>query len=360
MASPPEIAGELKWAGIDLVAHANNHTFDFGSIGVLENLENLKESGILLTGSGPDLQYARAPRYFTHSNGTVALVSMSSTFTSYGKASLSRSDLHGRPGLNPLAVTSDTLITVTPTVVEILVEVAKFLGFNGDRFARREFKISGLRFQVRDGFDLAMGNRPVPEDRRANLAAIKEAAQNADLVVVSLHYHNPGDWLTGFAHEAIDQGADVFFVHGKHHVSGIEIYKGRPIFYGLGDFVFQNELIERLPTEFYERYGLDEDATPQDAFAARSANGTRGNTSRRASFEGIAASLCVSNGAISQVRLLPVDLNFDAASPIRGRPYLADPALGARILQDTSEASAEFRIRIEFNEADGFGTLVVD
>ena len=239
-----------------MVGHANNHTFDYGSIGVLENLENVTAAGILRAGSGPDLEYARAPRYFTTSNGTVALISMSSTFASYGKASLSRSDMHGRPGLNPLSVTSETVITITAGMAEILEEVAKFLGFTGKRFTQREFEIGGLRFQVRDDFDLAMGNRPVPEDRMANLAAIKDAAHYADLVVVSLHYHNTGDWLTGFAHEAIDQGADVFFVHGEHRVNGIEIYKQRPIFYGLGHFVFQSELVERLPTEFYERYGM--------------------------------------------------------------------------------------------------------
>ena len=252
------------------------------------------------------------------------------------------------------------MITITPAMAEVLEEVAKFIGFTGERFTRREFSIGGLQFQVGGSFDLSMGSRPIPKDRSANLAAIKDAALNADMVVASLHYHGKGDWVRRFAHEVIDQGADVLLVHGEHRVLGIEVYNDRPIFYGLGDFVFQNELVERLPWEFYDRYELGEDATSQEAFAARSANGTRGNTSRRESFEGMAASLCISDGSISEVRLLPVDLHFDAAAPVRGRPYLADPKLGARIIQDARTASGQFGTRIDFNEAEGFGTLGVD
>ena len=216
-ASPPEIAGELRWAGIDLVSHANNHTFDYGSIGVLETHENVQEANILLAGSGPDLDDARAPRYLSHPNGTVALVAMSSTFPHYGKASLSRFDMRGRPGLNPLTLTEDTVITITPMVAEALEEVAKFLGYAGERFTYREFDIGGLQFQVRNGFDLTTGLRPVAKDRIANLAAISEAAGKSDVLVVSLHYHGGEDyrdWLKRFAREAIELGTDVFFVHG--------------------------------------------------------------------------------------------------------------------------------------------------
>ena len=360
MASPPEIAGELKWAGIDLVGHANNHTFDYGSIGVLENLEHISAAGLLLAGSGPDLQYARAPRYFHHENGTVALVSMASTFVSYGRASMSRPDMHGRPGLNPLPLRSGTFVTIPPFVAKSLKKLARMLGFRGERFSRPEFKISGLQFHVRDGFGISTGHYPVSKDRSANLASIKDAARSADVVVASLHYHGRGDWLRQFAPAAIDQGADVFLVHGEHKVLGIEIYRNQPIFYGLGDFAFQSELVARLPTEFYDRYGLGHDATPQQAFAARSKDGTSWYTSRRETYEGLAASLCFTGGSISEARLLPVDLQFDAAASVRGRPYLADSQLGASIVKEVRAASEQFGTRIEFSESEGFARLGLD
>ena len=60
----PEIAGELKWAGFDMLSHANNHAFDYGSTAVLETLSMPEKAGLVIAGSGKDLQAARAPRYF--------------------------------------------------------------------------------------------------------------------------------------------------------------------------------------------------------------------------------------------------------------------------------------------------------
>ena len=360
MAAPPVVAEELRWAGVDLVGHANNHTFDYGAIGVLENLEHVTAAGLLLAGSGPDLQAARAPRFFAQPKGTVALVSMSSTFAPYGKASAARSDLHGRPGLNPLSVTGETVITIPRSAADVLRRLAKLAGFTGDRFTYPRFELAGLQFEVGGEYDFAHGLRPVERDRIANLEAIEAAAEAADVVVASLHYHGSGDWLRGFAHEALERGADVFYVHGQHKVFGVEVAAGRPIFYGLGDFVYQNALVAPLPTEFYERYGLGDDATPQEAQAARTLNGTRSHASKRWAFEGVAASLCFKEGALSEARLLPVDLNYDARPPVRGRPHLADPALGARIVEKMRAASEPFGTRLDFDGSRGVGLVALD
>jgi poly-gamma-glutamate synthesis protein (capsule biosynthesis protein) len=51
MASPPQIAAELKWAGFDMLAHANNHSFDYGSSGIVETLEHAERAGLLVAGS---------------------------------------------------------------------------------------------------------------------------------------------------------------------------------------------------------------------------------------------------------------------------------------------------------------------
>jgi hypothetical protein len=114
MASPPRIATELKWAGFDMLAHANNHAFDYGASGILETLEHAEREGLIVAGSGPDLQRARAPRYLQCDGSRVALVAMAVDFVSYGKASASRPDLHGRPGINPLSLESERSLTVRP------------------------------------------------------------------------------------------------------------------------------------------------------------------------------------------------------------------------------------------------------
>jgi poly-gamma-glutamate synthesis protein (capsule biosynthesis protein) len=249
MASPPRIAAELKWAGFDMLAHANNHAFDYGSSGVLETIEHVEREGLLVAGSGPDLQNARAPRYIQSNGSTVALVALASDFVPYGKASQSRGDLRGRPGVNPLTVKRGRIIHLR-------------LGRTLSRFPRLEGllrNVRGLRRLPSLQLNVEWGRQAAAADRKANLAAISEAASKADIVVLSVHAHRQGDWLTKFAHEAIDRGADIVFVHGPHQVRGIELYRGKPIFYSLGDFVFEAEQVARFPAEAYERLGLRAD-----------------------------------------------------------------------------------------------------
>ena len=277
MAARPIIAKELAWAGFDMVGHANNHTYDYGAIGVLENLHHVRQAGLVLAGSGEDLQRARAPAYFRSSTGTVALVALASSFAPHNRASRSRPDLHGQPGLNPLA-TSEV------------------------RESRWRPWSSSKRVIVD------------PRDLEGNLAAIREAAAHADIVVLSVHAHRHESWLVQFAHQAIDAGVDVFIGHGPHSVRGVEIYRCRPIFYGLGDFVFQNEQIEKFPADVYERYRLGDDATPEDARNAIPRFSPF--PSRREVWEGIAATVDFENGALARVRLIPVDLSFGNPVPI--------------------------------------------
>ena len=141
--SPPRIAAELKWAGFDMVAHANNHSFDYGSTGVLETIDHVESAGLVLAGSGRDLQNARAPRYVNRNGRVVGLVAMASDFIPYGKASHTRPDVAGRPGLNTLAVSGrKPAIMVTERMRKYLQPLA----WIGLRLR------SGRRFGVKSGF----------------------------------------------------------------------------------------------------------------------------------------------------------------------------------------------------------------
>jgi poly-gamma-glutamate capsule biosynthesis protein CapA/YwtB (metallophosphatase superfamily) len=62
--------------------------------------------------------------------------------------------------------------------------------------------------------------------------------------------------LRKFAHQAIEHGASVVFIHGPHKVKGIEIYKNSAIFYSLGNFVYETHCLSRFPAEAYEERGL--------------------------------------------------------------------------------------------------------
>ncbi len=90
---------------------------------------------------------------------------------------------------------------------------------------------------------------------------IEEARGLADLVLVSLHAHEqlgskevPAEFMGSFARAMIDAGADLVVGHGPHLLRGLELYKGKPIFYSLGNFIGQNELVAKIPADGYDRF----------------------------------------------------------------------------------------------------------
>ena len=71
---------------------------------------------------------------------------------------------------------------------------------------------------------------------------IKVAKESADFVLFSFHWGPNYQWfpdaqIRRLGHSLIDLGVDLIHGHSSHHIQGIEIYKGKPIFYGMGDFV---------------------------------------------------------------------------------------------------------------------------
>ncbi|MET0270410.1 MAG: CapA family protein, partial [Sphingomonas sp.] len=67
----------------------------------------------------------------------------------------------------------------------------------------------------------------------------------------------PPRFVREFAHAAIDGGADIYVGHGWHRTLGIEIYKGKPIIYGIGNFFGHSEYLQRVPYDSYEAWGHD-------------------------------------------------------------------------------------------------------
>jgi poly-gamma-glutamate synthesis protein (capsule biosynthesis protein) len=347
MASPPAIAAELKWAGVDMVAAANNHAFDYGSTGVLETLEHVEAAGIKLAGTGRDLQAARAPAFLGADNGTAGLVAMASSFIPYGRASNARPDMHGRPGLNPLTPTRKIAATITPAMADTLYR----RGLTKRRMARGEVgRLFGFRFLVTDKAGFAGFRRIVlPSDLKANLHAIENASGEADVTIASVHAHKQSSWLTRFAHQATESGADIVFMHGPHEVRAIEFHAGKPIFYGMGDFVYQPHLITRFPQEMYDRHGLGEDASAKDLWPAWERS--IGLGTKRKTFEAFCSVLDYDDGRLESIRLLPLDLQFDASPEIRGRPRLADPVLGKKIIEEVATLSRRRGTTVRYDAA---------
>jgi poly-gamma-glutamate synthesis protein (capsule biosynthesis protein) len=330
-----------------MLAHANNHTFDYGASGVLETIAHVEGEGLIIAGSGKDLQNARAPRYFQCAGGAVALVAMASDFVPYGKASRSRPDVHGRPGVNPLAIARTQTVQFRP------LEAASRSRIIGGLLHR----VPGLTDLTSLKFSISWKHEPVSSDLNANLDVISEAASNADIVVVSVHAHRQGRWLRNFAHQAIERGARVVLVHGPHHIGGIELYRGTPIFYSMGDFAYEAEFVSRFPAEAYEQLGLAADASISELAAARGAARSGLLRDRRA-FEGFAALISSGQRRVKRVLLLPIDLRFDSVDGSRGRPHAAPPRLGSQIIKTVADRSRKFGTRIHYDAKENLGEVI--
>ena len=385
MTTLPELLDELKWLGIDIVSCANNHAYDYGENGVLATLRHLDAAGIAHAGSGKNLAEARMPAYVETKGGRVALVANTATFRPWNQASNQRGDIAGRPGINPLGYKST--YTVDGATFDVLRAMNVELGFAKDQERARkhfysdkevgsvsaeEIKVFGQR--VVKGTAFANTTTANAEDVADNLRWIREARRQADWVVVSVHCHEfnaaslkaanskvelseLADFVPQFARAAIDAGADVVVGHGSHTALGIEIYKGKPIFYSLGGLLFQNETVPFIPAEAYERFDLPFNATPADLYDGRTANDKKGFPAYPGYWESFVPVCDYRAGKLAEIKLLPTDLGYGRPRYQRGRAVLADKELGSKILRHLQQLSKPFGTEIAIK--DGIGTIAV-
>jgi poly-gamma-glutamate synthesis protein (capsule biosynthesis protein) len=207
-----------------------------------------------------------------------------------------------------------------------------------------QFEAFGFDLRVADrrGFEYEL--RPV--DRDEVLQSVREAKRAAGFVVLALHVHAPGNWseeppdfLPRFARAAIDAGADQVVAHGPHRLRGIEIYKGKPIFYSLANFVFQLDLLEPVSEDLYERFGLDPARVSSAEFSRRWADRQFGD---ELWWRSVVAVSRFEKGVVSQIHLYPVDLDYAGRHGVRGVPRLASPAVARKVLEDLRRLSAPF------------------
>jgi len=226
---------------------------------------------------------------------------------------------------------------------------------SGDRLS-----FLGQRFEV--GAIPGVRTEPHAGDLAEIAAVVRNASRQADLTLVTIHAHEggadryaPAMFLQTFAHAMIDAGADLFVGHGPHVLRGIEIYAGAPIFYSLGDFIFQNETLLRLPADNYEPYGLDGQAHVADFNDARYDHDRRGFPSDAEIWEAVVAIPTWTSDRLSGIELHPISLGFGQPRTVRGRPMPAEPELAAKIVGDLQRLSQPFGTTIAFR--DGIGVV---
>ena len=357
MAADPELAKDLAWMGFDMVARANNHSYDYSIGGQEATTEAVAAAGLAQAGVGDNLALARAPAYRETPGGRVALISLSSSFSSQSRAGPQRKDLRGRPGLNPLGHTTEYVVSRED--LAHLQRVAGDLGVARGGASAERISFFGQSFRVGDA--LGVVTHPDPKDLKEIVAEVGNARRSADWVIVTSHTHErgasrfePPQFQIEFAHAVIDAGADVYFAHGPHVLRGVEIYKGKPIFYSLGNFIFQNETLDFQPGDNYEGWDLPPDALVADFHDRRAEQGNDWSKDVP-NWQAVVAHPVFEDGRLSEVTLYPISLGYGLPRPQIGRPTLADPALAQAIVERMRELSEPFGTRIDF--VDGVGRV---
>jgi len=177
-----------KRYGVEVANASNNHAYDQGPGGLLDSLKQIRKVGLVPVGAGANMKDALEAAYFDLQGWRVAVVGID----------------------------------------EVLDPISEVAGPDKPGTAA--------------GHDFSL-----------TLRAIRRASANADIVVVAIHWGieldtQPREYQVSEAHRMIDVGADVIFGHHAHRLQPLEMYRGKPIFYGLGNFVWPHMSVEGSTT----------------------------------------------------------------------------------------------------------------
>jgi poly-gamma-glutamate synthesis protein (capsule biosynthesis protein) len=376
-AADPIIADELLWSGFDIISCAHNHCWDYGEDGILSTIESLDEVGLVNAGLGRDLEEAGEPAYLETHKGRVALISLSSGHKPHEGASYAKGPIRGRPGCNYLRFA--TTYVVDPDLVETLKKTNSKLNLS----IPREVQMGLVNVDESEAYFLgnkyASGDMPTiittphEKDLEAIIRSVKDAKRQADVVLVSHHYHAPTinkdmppTFVPVFAKACIDAGADAYIGTGPHRILGIEIYKDRPIFYSIGNFFAQSEYLRRVPPEAYERYAFDtnrlRELRPADYHDARIGILPRPGPDWWSSY---LAQMVLSDGRLTELKVHPLTLGREGemceivvrptGARTDGRPMLAKGENASRIMDILRNLSSQYGTEIEYE--DGVGII---
>lgn len=375
MRCDPRFLEDLQWLGINLMSCANNHGTDYGENGVLTNIANLDQAGMIHAGSGRTYAEALAPAYLETPKGRVALVSATSSARPNSRAGEQRRDMNGRPGVNLIRWINEW--TVDDEAFAALERIASEFGW---RQRMAPWWTSGYGFadggaaeavHLLDRNLLGVGSedlaarfvrgsaferhtRMYQPDLQRNIDSVGEARRMADWVVFSVHNHEggttvdePSEHIQELAHAVIDAGADVVIGHGPHRDRGIEIYKGKPIIYSLGNFIMQNDTVSLLPQDAMALQGLGHENTAADFYDVRTAG--REEAEPGPGWWSVIPVACFEARRLCEIKLYPIELGFGLSRSQVGRPMIAEGEMAHRALEHFQGLCQPFNTTVDID-----------
>lgn len=200
--SNPDHLEVLPGLGFDVATLAGNHLYDCGPYGVIDTVEKLKELGVQPVGGGANIYEAKKPAIVEKEGLKVGVLSYNATGPKLGWA------MSQKPGANYVPV--ETSYIPARDMPGCPAKVYTFIW---------------------------------PENLKKMEEEIRELRAQVDILVVCFHKGNGGDhprldsYEQPLCYAALDAGADMIFAQHHHVLKGVELYKGKPIYHGLGNYV---------------------------------------------------------------------------------------------------------------------------
>jgi poly-gamma-glutamate synthesis protein (capsule biosynthesis protein) len=142
---------------------------------------------------------------------------------------------------------------------------------------------------------------------------------------------------------------------------GIEVYKGKPIFYSLGNFVFQSTLIRRQPADLFDLWGMTGEQTTVELYEKREAPPAV-FFDDPSYWESFVAEVDYAEGKLKEIHLIPILLDYDPKKPLSeqrttaGVPRLAKGDKAKKIIEDLTRLSLLYGTEVEYRNGAGIIT----
>jgi poly-gamma-glutamate capsule biosynthesis protein CapA/YwtB (metallophosphatase superfamily) len=299
-----DTAQAIKDAGFNIISFAGNHCMDWGREAFFDTIDSLKARDIAVIGVGENIQAARKPAFFDNNGNRIAFLAYNTILPQCYWAE------KDRPGCAPLR---------------------------------------GLTFYEQiehdqPGTPCRIHTFPHKADLEAMLADIREAKKQADVVIVSQHWGihfvpaTLADYQPIAAYAAIDAGADLILGHHAHILKGVEVYKGKAIFYSMCNFAIDIP----FPPGHENSPGFKEIQTlnPAWKFDPEYPTYVMPPDSRKS----LIVKCVVADKAIRKVSFIPVMINKQSQPVIQKAD---DPGFG-EVISYLTEVSAHQKLNVRF------------
>jgi len=310
----PTMAAALGRAGFDVISFGTNHALDWGREAFLETIDRLEAEGMEVIGCGRNEEDARRIKIIERFGTKIAFLGYNSILPQDYWA------FENRPGCNPAR------------------GVTAYVPVEHDQ----------------PGTPCRMFTFPHPDDLKNMTEDIAKAKSMADIVIVSIHWgiHFKravlADYQRYYAHFAIDAGADLILGHHAHILKPIEVYKGKAIFYSLGNFVTGDGPNPRDVATLGVK-----DHTQTKGHKEMAAISTEENVPGRAmpigSYQHTMCRCVIRDGKIESVSYIPTFLPEDMV-PMAPAPGSEEYEA---IVKTINEINSEENIKASFTEKDG-------